>query len=102
MKKMLFALLMVCLMAVTANAFLYEIEMLAAKELKKLTNEELIEVHTEAKIEEKASSEFHKAAGFSSAKDYKKRKKLLRYIIDLRREMSIRGIEPEPIDEWLK
>lgn len=102
MKKII-VLLIICMLAVTpAFAFLYDIEILTVEQIEKLKDEELIEVFTEAKIEEQASSEFHNGAGFSSAKDYQKRKNLLRFIIRLRKEMSKRDVEADPIDEWLK
>lgn len=85
-----------------AGAFLYEIEILSTEQIAALADQKLVEAYTEAKIEEKTSAEFVQAAGFSSAKDYDKRKDLLRYIINLRREMSKRNIEPDPIEDWLK
>ena len=90
------------LLSVRADAFLYEIQILSIEQIKELSDEEMIDAYTEAKIEEKASSEFHVGAGFSSAKDYTKYKDLLRYIIYLRREMNLRGLEIEPIEQWLR
>lgn len=102
MKKMVLMLLMVALLSSTACAFLYEIKMFSAEEIKNLNNAQLIDVYTEAKIEERASSEFHISAGFSSAKEYEKRKELMRFIVNLRKEMSKREIVPDPIEDWLK
>jgi len=101
MRKILLILTLATLLAIPAQAFLYEIKVLTALEIKELTKEQLVEVYTEAKIEETTSKEFHIAAGFNSAKDYGKRKDLLRFIINLRREMKARDMTPEPIEEWL-
>ncbi len=102
MKKIITVLFVFLLVASQAFAFLYTIKILTKEELKELKKEDLAEVYLEAKIEEKASGEFHIGAGFSSSKDYGKRKDLLRFIVNLRREMAVRDIEPEPIEEWLK
>ena len=67
-----------------------------------MTDEELTATLIEAKVEEKASQEFHQGAGFSSAKEYYKRKDLLRFIIYLRQEMKTREMEADPLDSWLK
>ncbi len=103
MKKIfiLFMFLM-ALAASPAMAFLYEIDILSPDQVTQLSDQKLAEAYTEAKIEEKTSAEFVQAAGFSSAKDYDKRKDLLRYIIYLRREMAKRNIVPDPIEDWLK
>jgi len=90
------------LISVRADAFLYEIDFLTKDQIKELSDEAIVEAHTEAKIEEKASAEFHIGAGFSSAKEYRLRKDLLRLIIYLRREMILRGVEIEPIEQWLR
>ncbi len=102
MKNIILAVFMVFIISTGVDAFLYEIEMKTVEEIQQLTEKDLAEVYTEAKIEERASSEFHQSAGFSSTKEYELRKKLLRYIVDLRREMARREVEVEPIDEWLK
>jgi len=103
MKKIFYLTILIILMTTAiAFGFLYEITILTPEAIKELTAVQLQEVFLEAKIEEKTSSEFHVAAGFSNAKEYEKRKNLLRYIVSLRREMLLRSIEPEPIDQWLK
>lgn len=102
MKRLLILLVLISLIATPAFAFVYEVEILSKEEISKLSKDELSEIYSEAKVEEVASAEFHEAAGFSNAKDYKKRKDLLRFILNLRREMEERGITPEPIDQWLK
>ena len=70
--------------------FLYDIKILTPQEIKLLSNDDLTEVYIEARIEEKASAEFHVGAGFSSAKDYGRRKGLLRYIFDLKERKWVR------------
>jgi len=90
------------LISVRADAFLYEIDFLTMEQIKELSDQALVKAHTEAKIEEKTSGEFHIGAGFSSAKEYRLRKDLLRLIIYLRREMNLRGLEIDPIEQWLR
>lgn len=91
MGKKIIALVVLCLLVtVSASAFLYDIKMLTKEEIQKAKDEELIELYINARIEEKASGEFHRAAGFSSVKDYTNRKLLLRYLFELRREMGRR------------
>lgn len=102
MKKLAFLLAFVLLLTSNAQAFLYSVKLLTKAEIKQLSDDELVSTYTEAKIEEKASAEFHEGAGFSNAKEYEKRKDLLRFIVYLRQEMKARGIEPDPVDEWLK
>ncbi|MGE0268031.1 MAG: hypothetical protein AB7S78_06215 [Candidatus Omnitrophota bacterium] len=102
MKKLIVLLSAFLLFASSAQAFLYSIKILTKAEIKQLTDEDLASIYLEAKIEEKASAEFHEGAGFSNAKEYDKRKELLRFIVYLRQEMSARGIEPDPVDLWLK
>ena len=103
MKKILLsAIVGLLVLSFPAWAFLYEIKILTGQEIEALSNQELSDIYTEAKIEEKTSAEFHVSAGFSSAKEYNKRKDLLRFIIHLRREMQKRNVEIEPIDEWMK
>jgi hypothetical protein len=102
MKKTAVLLTLFLLLASSSQAFLYNIKLLTKAEIKQLSDEELAAAYTEAKIEEKASAEFHVGAGFSNAKEYDKRKDLLRYIVYLRQEMKARGVEAEPVDEWLK
>ena len=102
MKKILIVLVALLLVAPNAQAFLYELKFLTPQEIKELSDEELTATYTEAKIEQKASAEFHEGAGFSSAQEYHKRKDLLRFIIFLHQEMLLRGIEPYPLDHWLR
>ena len=102
MRKLLIVILLLTIVCIPAFAFLYEIDMLTMDQIKKLTDAQLVVVFTEAKIEERASSEFHVGAGFSSAKEYEKRKELMRFIVNLRKEMSKREIVPDPIEDWLK
>lgn len=102
MKKIILVALMIVL-TVPAFAFLYDMKMLPREEIRKLTDGELEEAYIQAKIEEEASHEFHIAAGFSSSKDYDKRKELLRYLFELRREISHReNIKIDDLDKNLK
>jgi len=103
MKKTLSILLALMLTSSSVLAFVYEIPIRTSEEIHKLSDSELSDAYIEAKIEEKASGEFHAGAGFSSAKDYGKRKSLLRYIFDLRREMAKRErINSDELDSYLK
>jgi len=103
MKKIIIALSLLAVISTQAFAFLYEMPMLTKEEVQKLSDEDLVEKYIEAKIEAKASQEFHQAAGFNSGKEYENRKKLLRYLFELRRELSIREkIEAGSLDELLK
>lgn len=102
MKRWAVLLLIFLCWTSSAEAFLYELKFLSEVEISALADEALVATFLEAKIEEKASSEFHRGAGFSNAKEYEKRKQLLRFIIYLNREMNKRGITPDPIDSWLK
>jgi len=98
-KKFLIVVLTIGLLAANAHAFLYDLKILTSAEIKVLTDEQLIDDYIEAKIEEQASGEFVRAAGFSSGKDYGKRKDLLRYIYNLRKEISSRpSIDLKSID----
>jgi hypothetical protein len=103
MRKIFVFILLFMFLAMPSYAFLYEITILSSEEIAKLSNDDLKEVYIEARIEKKASGEFHAGAGFSSKKPYEKRKDLLRYIFDLKQEMGKREeVETEKIDEYLK
>ncbi len=102
MKRMAVVLVLLLCWTSPGEAFLYNLKMLSEVEISALSDEALKATYVEAKIEQKASAEFHQGAGFSSAKEYEKRKELLRFIIYLHREMEKRGITPDPIDSWLK
>ncbi|MCB9719295.1 MAG: hypothetical protein H6756_00305 [Candidatus Omnitrophica bacterium] len=102
MKRMAVLLILLLCWTGPSEAFLYNLKMLSEVEVSALSDEDLKSTFLEAKIEEKASAEFHRGAGFSNAKEYEKRKQLLRFIIYLHREMDKRGITPDPIDSWLK
>ena len=85
------------------QAFLYEIKILPKEAIAKLTDQDLEDAYVEAKIEEKASQEFHIAAGYSSPKEYQARKDLLRYLFELRREMDRREkVEADTLDGYFK
>jgi len=103
MKKVIIFLTLILSLTTQALAFLYELPVMTKEEIQKLSDEDLVEKYIEAKIEAKASQEFHQAAGFNSGKEYGNRKKLLRYLFDLRREMSRREeVEAGSLDELLK
>ncbi|MBZ0166205.1 MAG: hypothetical protein K8I00_05305 [Candidatus Omnitrophica bacterium] len=102
MKRLAVVVLILLCWTSPGEAFLYNLKFLSEVEISALADEELVSTFLEAKIEEKASSEFHRGAGFSNAKEYEKRKQLLRFIIYLNREMNKRGITPDPVDSWLK
>ena len=101
MKRLAVFLLLFLFCAVPGEAFLYNIKFMTEAEISELSDDALVDTFLDAKIEEKASAEFHEGAGFSNAKEYEKRKQLLRFIIYLHREMDKRGIIPDPIDNWL-
>lgn len=103
MRKIIIFLSIFVMLSTQASAFLYELKILSAEEITQLSDEQLMDVYVEAKIEERASGEFHYGAGFNSAKEYNKRKELLRYIFELRREMGKRRkIKTDSIDSYLK
>ena len=101
MKKMIPFVLTFCLITSLAFAFLYEVKILSKEELKKLTNDGIVELYTSALIEREASEVFHGKAGFSP-KEYENYKELLGLVIRIRQEMLDRDLQPPPIDEWLK
>ncbi|MCA9401712.1 MAG: hypothetical protein KC713_08800 [Candidatus Omnitrophica bacterium] len=104
MKKLALLLCFMFLLSTSAHAFLYEdIKILTQEEVKKLSDKDLENAYLEARIEEKASSEFHRGAGFSNVKEYRKRKELLRYIYYLKKELSEREkLDLEEIDTNLR
>lgn len=94
----------VLLLSSVSFAFLYDdVKFLTKAEIQKLTNEQLYEMYIQTKVVEKSSQEFHISAGFSNAKEYKERQKLIRLLFDLRMEMSNRPeLDPQKIDDNLK
>ena len=82
-------------------AFLYEVKIPTKEELKKLNNDQLVDLYTSALIEREASETFHGKAGFTP-KEYQSFKDLLGLIVRIRQEMLSRELEPPPIDQWLK
>ena len=102
MKKFILTLLLLVMLVVPAAAFLYDIKMMTRDEIKALTDQQLMDAYIEAMIEDQTSREFHEAAGFNSAKEYNKRKDLLRYIIFLRKELVERDMDMKRIEEWLR
>ncbi len=103
LKKVLVICALCLLVTVNVSAFLYQAKILNVEEIQKLDDDELVELYIQARIEEKASGEFHRAAGFSSAKDYGGRKLLLRYLFELRREMGRREkIQATDVDDYFE
>ncbi|MCA9408874.1 MAG: hypothetical protein H6755_04030 [Candidatus Omnitrophica bacterium] len=102
MKKLLLLVISFIFAASTVSAFLNEVAVLSKEEVVKLSNERLVEVYIDAKIEIDASKTFHTRAGFNSPKEYDKYKELLAFIVVLRQEMKKRDLEAPPVDEWLR
>jgi hypothetical protein len=103
MKQWIPMVLAVLLMTTPAVAFLYEITVLSKEDIAKLSDIALEEVYIEARIEERTSQEFHTGAGYNSAKDYNKRKQLLRYIFELRREIARReSLKDANLDQYFE
>ena len=101
MKKMAAFFILFVFLSTTAFAFLYEVKILKKEELKKLSNDEIVSLYTDAQIEKTASETFHGKAGFTP-KEYENFKELLGLIIRIRQEMVERDLVPPPINEWLK
>lgn len=101
MKKYLLTSFLLLFVSSHAFAFLYEVKPMSREEIKKLTNDQLLEKFKSAVIERKASETFHGKAGFTP-KEYDSYKALLGLIINLREEMGSREMEPPPIEEWLR
>ena len=101
MWKRAFILLAFLCLTTTAHAFLYEVAIHSVEEIHQMSDDQLKNAYIEAKIEERASAEFHQAAGFSKPKAYEQHKNLLRYIVHLGQEMKKRDIEIPPVDSWL-
>ncbi|MBF0533075.1 MAG: hypothetical protein HQL23_08290 [Candidatus Omnitrophica bacterium] len=101
MKKMLMGFLCFLLFTVPAYAFLYEVQALSKEELKKLSNEQLTDVYTDAVIERRATEVFFTRAGLTP-KEYAQFKDLLKFIVRLRQEMVERKIDVPPIEDWVK
>lgn len=101
MKKICILSLVFLLVTSPVFAFLNEVEILPADKITKLTDDELLNKYIEVKIEAEASREFHGQAGFTP-KEYERFKAMLRYIVNIRQEMSKRKMEAPPVDEWLR
>jgi hypothetical protein len=100
-KRMMGLVVALLLVATPGFAFLYDVELLDTEKISKLSDEELIVKYRQAAIERKATETFHGRAGFS-IKEYDSFKKLLEYVVNLRLEISKRGIEFQPVDEWIR
>ncbi len=102
MKKYLLAFILLALLATSAQAVMSDMKILAKDEIAKLTNEKLIDVYIETKVEIAASKTFYCNSGFSTLKEYDKYKELLTYVIYLQQEMQKKGVIPPPVDEWIR
>ena len=71
---------------------LYEMEILEKEAISKLSDEALVETYINVLVELEAGTTFSKAAGFNE-KEYRRYKKLLRYRVDLMRELQKRQLE---------
>jgi hypothetical protein len=85
----------------SAHAFLYDFKVKSMDEIKKLTNEEIIDAYTNAVIERRTSEAFYSKAGFAP-KEYESFKTLLHYLVDLHQEMAARELTPPPIEDWIR
>jgi hypothetical protein len=101
MKKYMILSLMLLFVCSNSFAFLYEVKVLTREEIKKISNDQILDFFKNAVIERKASETFHGKAGFTP-KEYESYKALLGFIIDLREEMKTRELEPSPIEDWLR
>ena len=101
MKRWICAVLISCLLATNAFAFLYEVKVLTREEIKALKDDQLLDTFIAAKIEVEASKSFHGKAGFNP-KEYEQFKELLGLIVRLHQEMKTRELEVPPVDEWLR
>ena len=101
MKRIICSLIVCLLLATSAHAFLYEVKILTDDEIHQMLKEELMQVYIDAMIERRASETFHGRAGFSP-KEYESFKELLSLIVRLRQEMSHRGMDVPPVEEWLR
>lgn len=101
MKKILTWVMFFVFSASIANAFLYQVPILTKEEIKKVSDQQLMDSYIEAVIERSASETFHGKAGFTP-KEYNNFKDLLGFIVRLRQEMLKREMETPPVDEWLR
>lgn len=101
MKKIFSVLIILCLLATPIFAAIYEVKILTDEEIRKLSDEAIVNVYTEAMIEREATKTFYAKAGFTP-KEYDSYRNLLGFVVRLRKEMDSREIEPPPVEEWLK
>ncbi len=101
MKRIILIISIFLVLSTQAFAFLYEVKILTAEEITKLTDEQLVESYTDVIVERKASESFHMRAGYTP-KEYAKFKNILHFIVKLRYEMAKRAMEVSPIEEWLR
>ncbi|HNV23812.1 MAG TPA: hypothetical protein PLH56_06300 [Candidatus Omnitrophota bacterium] len=101
MKRIFFILIIFCLLATFVLAAIYEVKILTDEEIRKLSNDAIVAVYTDAMIEREATKTFYAKAGFTP-KEYDSYRTLLTFVVRLRKEMAAREIEPPPVEEWLK
>ncbi|MCD4780460.1 MAG: hypothetical protein K8S27_07940 [Candidatus Omnitrophica bacterium] len=101
MKTLSLVLIGLFVLCAPVFGFLYEVQILSLEEVKKIDDDKLMAIYTEAMIERRATETFHGKAGFSP-KEYKGFKALLGFIIRLRQEMQERNLDVPPIEEWLR
>ena len=100
-KRILLSIFVFLVTTTFAHAFLYEVTIPTTAEIKKLSNDQLVELYTDILIERETSEIFHGKAGFKPS-EYQKYKELLHLIVNLRREMAERDMQPPPVEEWLR
>lgn len=101
MKKILLLTIMMAILAYPAFGFMYEVKILDKEAIAGLNNDQIVDTYTDVIVEVEASKVFHERAGFTP-KEYEKYKQLLRFVINIRQEMSRREITPPPLTDWLK
>lgn len=83
--------LICCLLAVSAQAFVYEVNILTKDEISKLSDAKLAEAYIDVLVEFEASKTFYQRAGFTP-KEYNKHKNLVRYRVYLYLELQKRKL----------
>jgi len=76
-----------------AQAFMYNVNILDAAGIEKLSDEELLNKYIDVMIELEAIETFHQTSGFRDQQEYNKFKGLLRFRTDLLMEMRKREME---------
>lgn len=79
-----------------ATSFLYDVEPLDSAAIAKLDDTVLLDKYVDVMVELEACTTFHNAAGFNP-RDFMSYKKLIRYRVDLIREILKRDLDPPHI-----